>query len=133
MSAYINGNLALEPKTIKKVKVQEHKKTVIKRKTIPMQEKLLYLFTVIVCVIVAGAIIWRYAQIYEMNTRIQKIENEIKTLQIENNKLKLEITKFQDPKKLLKQAQELGLVPSDDLNQVTSGGAGKHPVAMKKE
>lgn len=135
MSAYINGNLAIEQKPAKKAKVQEQKKVVVKRKSIPVQEKLLYLFTVIVCVLVAGAIIWRYAQIYELNTKMQQIESQIKTLQIENNKLKLEITKYQDPKKLLDQAKQLGLVPNEDLNQVTDkrGAAGGDSVAMKKE
>jgi cell division protein FtsL len=135
VSAYINGNLAIEQKPAKKSKVQEQKKVVVKRKSIPVQEKLLYLFTVIVCVLVAGAIIWRYAQIYELNTRMQQIESQIKALQIENNKLKLEITKYQDPKKLLDQAKQLGLVPNEDLNQVTDkrGAAGGDSVAMKKE
>ncbi|MDF2716488.1 MAG: cell division protein FtsL [Paenibacillus sp.] len=135
MSAYINGNLAIEQKPPKKQKVQEQKKVVVKRRTIPVQEKLLYLFTVIVCVLVAGAIIWRYAQIYELNTKMQQIESQIKALQIENNKLKLEITKYQDPKKLLDQAKQLGLVPNEDLNQVTDkkGAAGGDSVAMKKE
>jgi cell division protein FtsL len=135
VSAYINGNLAIEQKPAKKAKVQEQKKVVVKRKSIPVQEKLLYLFTVIVCVLVAGAIIWRYAQIYELNTRMQQIESQIKALQIENNKLKLEITKYQDPKKLLDQAKQLGLVPNEVLNQVTDkrGAAGGDSVAMKKE
>lgn len=135
MSAYINGNLAIEPKPPKKEKAQEHKKVVVKRRTIPVQEKLLYLFTVIVCVLVAGVIIWRYAQIYDLNTRMQKIESEIQTLQIENNKLKLEITKYQDPKKLLDQAKQLGLVPNDELNQVTRSvpNANNDSLAMKKE
>jgi cell division protein FtsL len=135
VSAYINGNLAIEQKPAKKAKGQEQKKVVVKRKSIPVQEKLLYLFTVIVCVLVAGAIIWRYAQIYELNTRMQQIESQIKALQIENNKLKMEITKYQDPKKLLDQAKQLGLVPNEDLNQVTDkrGAAGGDSVAMKKE
>lgn len=124
MSAYINGNLAMEQKPEKKPKAPEQKKVVVKRKTIPVQEKLLYLFTVIVCVLVAGVIIWRYSQIYELNTRMQKIESEIKTLQIENNKLKLEITKFQDPKRLLQMGKSLGLVPNEDLNQVTEKKSG---------
>ncbi|MEF3310355.1 septum formation initiator family protein [Paenibacillus sp. GYB004] len=119
MSAYINGNLAIERKPVKKPKGQDQKKVVVKRKSIPVQEKLLYLFTVIVCVVVAGVIIWRYAQIYELNTRIQKIESEVKALQIENNKLKMEITKYQDPKKLLDQGKSLGLVPNEELHQLT--------------
>lgn len=136
VSAYINGNLAIEPNPTPKKKPQQQKKVVVKRKTIPVQEKLLYLFTVMVCVIVAGAIIWRYAQIYELNTRMQQIESQIKTLQIENNKLKLEITKYQDPKRLLDQAKQLGLVPNEDLNQITADRstlADGDSLALKKE
>ncbi|WP_158606398.1 cell division protein FtsL [Paenibacillus ginsengarvi] len=136
MSAYINGNLAIEQKPVKKPKQkppQEKKKIVVKRKSIPVQEKLLYLFTVIVCVMVAGVIIWRYAQIYELNTRMQKIESQIKVLQLENNKLKLEITKYQDPKRLLDQAKAMGLVPNEELNQITKTVPNNDPLAMKKE
>lgn len=136
MSAYINGNLAIEPNPAPKKKPQQQKKVVVRRKTIPVQEKLLYLFTVLVCVIVAGAIIWRYAQIYELNTRMQQIESQIKTLQIENNKLKLEITKYQDPKRLLDQAKQLGLVPNEDLNQITADRStlsDADSLALKKE
>ncbi|MDF2725775.1 MAG: ftsL [Paenibacillus sp.] len=125
MSAYINGNLAIEQKPVKKPKEQEpKKKVVVRRKTIPAQEKLLYLFTVIICVLVAGVIIWRYAQIYELSTRMQKVESEIKALQVENNRLKLEITKYQDPKRLLDLGKQLGLVPNEDLNQVTDRKSG---------
>ena len=52
------------------------------------------MFGVIVCVIVAGAILFRYAQIYEMNARIQQIEQQIRVLQQENSSLQLEIAKL---------------------------------------
>ncbi|WP_127579629.1 cell division protein FtsL [Paenibacillus koleovorans] len=146
MSAYIHGNLALEPKETRKQQVKETKKTVYRRRPIPVQEKLLYLFTVLVCVVVAGVIIWRYAQIYEMNTRIQMIEKEVKMLQVENNKLKLEISKAQDPKRLQDLANQYGLGPHEDqVNQVNTNtqsaskktdpksGTGKDALAMKTE
>jgi cell division protein FtsL len=144
MSAYIHGNLAVEPKEIRKPQVKETKKTVYRRRPIPVQEKLLYLFTVLICVVVAGVIIWRYAQIYEMNTRIQMIEKEVKVLQVENNKLKLEISKAQDPKRLQDMANQYGLGPNEkQVNQVnpvnpvatkqSDNKSSKTPVAMKTE
>lgn len=144
MSAYIHGNLALEPKENRKPQIKETKKTVYRRRPIPVQEKLLYLFTVLICVVVAGVIIWRYAQIYEMNTRIQMIEKEVKTLQVENNKLKLEISKAQDPKRLQEMANQYGLGPNEkqvnQVNQVnpiatkqTDSHSSKAPVALKTE
>jgi cell division protein FtsL len=109
VSAYIHGNLALEERNQKKVKIRESRKVVYRKKSIPTQEKLLYLFTVAVCVLVAGVIIFRYAQIYEVNTKIQKIEQEIKLLQDENETLKLEVYKLQDPKRLIEAGKALGL------------------------
>jgi cell division protein FtsL len=109
VSAYIHGNLALEERNQKKVKIRESRKVVYRKKSIPTQEKLLYLFTVALCVLVAGVIIFRYAQIYEVNTKIQKIEQEIKLLQDENETLKLEVYKLQDPKRLIEAGKALGL------------------------
>jgi cell division protein FtsL len=120
---YTNGNLAIESNPVKRTNQETRKKTVVRKKSIPVAEKLLYLFTVIVCVVVAGAIIWRYSQIYEMNTRIQKIEAQMKQLQIENNRLKMEVSKLQDPKHLLDQAKSFGLLPNDEVNQVMASGS----------
>ncbi|MEB3100637.1 cell division protein FtsL [Ferviditalea candida] len=114
MAAYIHGNLAVEERTGKKVRVREKRSVVYRSKALPLQEKLLYLLTMVVCVVLAGLIIWRYAQIYEVNTKIQKIENQIETLQNENKKLKLEVNRLQDPKRLIEKAKELGLRPSNE-------------------
>jgi cell division protein FtsL len=79
-----------------------------------------------------------------MNTRIQMIEKEVKTLQVENNKLKLEISKAQDPKRLQDLANQYGLGPHENqVNQVTQSNSiatkkadpssVKTPVALKTE
>mgnify|MGYP001131286804 CR=1 FL=1 len=137
MSAYINGNLARERKPAEASPAKSAARSATRRKSIPAQEKLLYLFTVAVCVIVAGAVIWRYAQIYELNARIQNIENEIKALQIENNKLRLEINKYYDPKRLQDEAAKYGLGPNErQLSQLTPSRSepnnGDSSVALNK-
>ncbi len=116
MTAYMHGNLAVEERQPeRRVKIRETKKTVYRKTAIPAQEKLLYLFTIIICVVVAGVIIWRYAQIYEVNTRIQQIEHQIEQLEVENTTLKLEIAKLQDPDRLIQKGVELGLTfPTDE-------------------
>jgi cell division protein FtsL len=114
MSAYIHGNLAVdEKKTLKQPekKVRETTKTVVRKKSIPMQEKLLYLFTIVVCVVVAGFIIFRYAQIYEMNVQMQKINKEIELLKQENIKLETKIAQLQNPQIIEEKAKELGFLP----------------------
>lgn len=114
MPAYIHGNLAVEQKSGQKVSIKETKKIVYRSKSLPVQEKLLYLFTVLVCVAVASLIIWRYAQIYEMNTRIMKLETDIQTLQAENSVLKRTVDKLSSPDRLRDEAKKWGMVPTDE-------------------
>jgi len=114
MPAYIQGNLALDPKTKPKVRIKETTKVVYRSKALPVQEKMLYLFTVVLCVIVAGVIIWRYAQIYEMNANILKMQKEISQIQAENSALKQEVEKLQSAETLKQKAAELGLGPADE-------------------
>lgn len=112
MAAYIHGNLAVEERqgSSQRVKIKETRKIVYRASRLPTQEKLLYLFTVLVCVVVAGFVIWRYAQIYQMNTRIHKVENQIAKLEAENSALKEKLSKMMDPELYKKEAPQLGLV-----------------------
>ncbi|MEK8129715.1 cell division protein FtsL [Paenibacillus filicis] len=119
MPAYMHGNLAVEQRTEQqqKPKVQETKRVVYRRKTLPLQEKLLYLFTVAICVVVAGVIIFRYAQIYEMSSQIRTIEQKITKLESENSILKQKLDAAIEPHRMLEQAKELGFSTADP-NQV---------------
>lgn len=115
MPAYIHGSLAVEQSTEKKkVTVKETKKIVYRNKTLPVQEKLLYLFTILICVAVASLIIWRYAQIYEMNTKILKLETDIQMLQADNSVLKHKVESLSNPDRLRQEALKLGMVPPED-------------------
>jgi cell division protein FtsL len=112
MAAYIHGNLAVDERqsASSRVKIKETRKIVYRASRLPTQEKLLYLFTVLICVVVAGTVIWRYAQIYQMNTRIHKVENQIVRLEAENSALKEKLSKMMDPELYKKEAPQLGLM-----------------------
>ncbi|GGI43339.1 hypothetical protein GCM10008018_01570 [Paenibacillus marchantiophytorum] len=117
MPSYIQGNLALDQKRTvakPKVKIKEITKVVYRNKSLPTQEKMLYLFTVVLCVIVAGVIIWRYAAIYQMNTSILKMQSEIKEIQAQNSALKQEVEKLQSPDRLKGEATRLGFNLQDE-------------------
>jgi cell division protein FtsL len=114
MPAYIQGNLAVERKPTQTVKVKETKKVVYRNKSLPFQEKLIYLFTVLLCVVVAGVIIWRYAQIYQINADIQKMQQEVRQIQAENSALKQEVEKLQSPERMKQKAKEFGMVPMEE-------------------
>ncbi|WP_281888134.1 septum formation initiator family protein [Paenibacillus sp. YYML68] len=126
MPAYIHGNLAVEQRTEspRKVKVKETKRVVYRSKSLPMQEKLLYLFTVVICVIVAGTIIWRYAQIYEMSASIKAIEQQVAKLEAENSILKQKLDAALEPHRMLEQAKQLGFSTAEP-GQVKNEGAAK--------
>jgi len=114
--AYVNGNLALQPKRKPEQKevIRETKKVVIKRKSLPVKEKLLYLFTVIVCVVVAGIIISRYAHIYDMNLHIKQMNTEHQTLNVELAELKRQVEMLNDPERIRKLAESQGMVNNSD-------------------
>lgn len=120
MAAYVRGNLAVEERQsqTQRVKMKETRKVVYRASRLPMQEKLLYLFTVVICVVVAGTVIWRYAQIYQMNTRIHNIEKQITRLEAENNALKEKMSKMMNPELYLKEAAQIDLVPITDADFV---------------
>jgi cell division protein FtsL len=116
MPAYIHGSSATQPRTAPntKVTIKETKRIVYRNKSLPVQEKLLYLFTVLVCVAVASLIIWRYAQIYDMNTRIMDLESRTEKLQAENSVLKHKVESLSSPDRLRTEAGKFGLVPPED-------------------
>ncbi|MBM6385729.1 hypothetical protein [Paenibacillus sp. 7523-1] len=96
--AYTRGNLAVKEKaTQERVTQQRYKETtkVVTRRTgLPAREKFLYLMTLIVCIVIGGALMWRYAHIYDLNKQAQstlsetrKAEKTIADLQVEKERL----------------------------------------------
>lgn len=110
MGTYMHGSLAIDDRRHEQstTRVRETRKVVLQRHSVPAREKLLYLFTILICVIVAGLVIFRSAQIYEMNTKIQNIEKEIARLELENKALILSIRQLQEPNKLYEIGIQLG-------------------------
>jgi cell division protein FtsL len=112
------GNLALRPE-----RVQEEKKvqpassrTTQKAKppqqrAIPIGEKLLYLLTIGLVVFVAGFIIFRYAQIYQINGEIQATKKNYEQIIEQNKEQQREVERLNDPNRIKDMAiNELGMV-----------------------
>ena len=133
--AYVNGNLALQPKRKPDQKQQnfrETRKVVVKRKSIPVQEKLLYMFTILVCVVVAGVIIMRYAQIYQMDLEIKNLTKKQTQMEVDMVELKKQVALNSSPGQIREKAIQLGYVdPEDEPIKVNT--TAKEPIAMKKE
>lgn len=117
MAAYIHGNLATQERYEQKNNNvnRETRRVVRVKHRLSAREKLLYLFTILICVVATGTIIYHYAQIYEVNTKIQNIEKEIAILEQENQSLMLTVRKLQDPKRLNEIGVQMGFVPVEEV------------------
>lgn len=132
------GNLALRPERAPEEKVRQlpktntntHNNKVIHRRSIPIGEKLLYLFTIALVVFVAGFIIFRYAQIYQINGQIQKTNNTYEQTVQHMNELQREVERLSDPKRIKDMAIKAGMVPVPGGITVTSKND-QNAVAMK--
>ncbi|MGF9698800.1 MULTISPECIES: hypothetical protein [Paenibacillus] len=118
--AYTRGNLAVKEKaTQERVTQQRYKETtkVVTRRTgLPAREKFLYLMTLMICIVIGGALMWRYAHIYDLNKQAQvtlsemrEAEKTIADLQVEKEKLN---------NLVIENARELGYVEASDKDVI---------------
>lgn len=109
------GNLALRPERVQEEKVQQIPKTqtskVTRRRSIPIGEKLLYMFTIAVIVFIAGFIIFRYAQIYQINSEIQTKNKTYQQTSEQMKELQREVERLSDPKLIVDKATAQGMRP----------------------
>lgn len=133
MSAYIHGSLAVDDRRNDNAQPERQRgiaKTVVRAKSLPTGEKLLYLFAVVVFCGVAALIAYRYAMTFELNSQMVKMEAEIRQLEEENAALRNEVAKLQEPMRLYEMGYQLGLVPQSELPAVAEAGRGGGAVAM---
>ncbi|MEF2245578.1 MULTISPECIES: cell division protein FtsL [unclassified Paenibacillus] len=134
--AYVNGNLALQPKRKENDQEEvyrETRKVVVKRKSLPVGEKLLYLFTIVLCVTVAAVIIFRYTQIYDMNMNMKKLNTQYQTLNVEMEELKRQVEMLSDPERIRKMAEMQGMATKlDGINVKTSSSGDAVKSAMRE-
>jgi cell division protein FtsL len=109
------GNLALRPERVQEERVQPKQTTqrskVTRRRSIPIGEKLLYLFTIAVVVLIAGFVIFRYAQIYQINGEIQTKNKMYQQTSEQMKELQREVERLSDPKLIVEKATALGMRP----------------------
>lgn len=132
--AYVNGNLALQPKRKqdRQPEIKEKKRVVVTRKSLPVQEKLLYMFTVVICVIVAGVIISRYAQIYSMNLEIKQLNSDYQAVNVELEDLKKQVEMLSDPERIRKLAETQGMVSTMEGGIMVNTGGDEVTSAMRE-
>ncbi|MCD9024437.1 cell division protein FtsL [Cohnella silvisoli] len=129
------GNLALRPERIQEEKVQQtqttHRSKVTRRRSIPIGEKLLYLFTIAVVVVVAGFIIFRYAQIYQINAQIQVKNKTYEQTSEQMKELQREVERLSDPKLIVEKATAQGMRPIANNGITVTSKEGQTAMADK--
>lgn len=108
------GSLATAPKT--KSGKRRVTRKVIRRKGLPVREKLLYLGTILVFVLISSFVLSRHVELLEIHYNIQKMEQQIAELEGENSSLESQVRKLSEPDRIREQAERLGM--SYDGNRV---------------
>lgn len=118
--AYNYGNLAVAPKRKEREEyvIREKKTKVVRKKPIPVKEKLTYLFVVFLCVTIASLIIYRYTEIYKLNLQAKQINTEMQEMTIEVQQLQREVQTLKEPERIRKFAESQGMVSNLDTGIV---------------
>jgi len=131
------GNLALRPERVEEQKVkpvtrqQPERPRAPRRRQLPIGEKLLYLFTIAAVAFVAGLIIFRYAQIYQVNGELQTTNKALEQAAEQTKELQREVERLSDPNKIRERAIENGFVPlsgaSIEASKIDQNAVAKKP------
>lgn len=129
--AYVNGNLAMKPnrKRQEQVVIRETTKKVTRRKALPVKEKVLYLFTVVLFTVAASVLLFRYAQIYDINLHIKQMNSEIKATNIELQQLERDVQTLSNPIRIREIAEAQGMVNGLDSGIVLRSESEKSKTA----
>ncbi|WP_274651861.1 cell division protein FtsL [Paenibacillus humicola] len=132
--AYVNGNLALQPKRKpgQKNAYKETKKTVVRRKSLPVQEKLLFLFTIVVFVVVLFVIISRSAQVYQTNLKVVQLNTKYQTLQGQIKDLQQQVQALNNPERIQDIATQEGMSADLDSSIKVKTDDGETATAMNR-
>lgn len=132
--AYNYGNLAVKPKRKEQQDyvIRETRKKVVKRRSIPVAEKLLYLVTIFGIVIVASVIISKYAELYDISLHIKQVNTEMQGMQLEVQQLQREVQTLNNPERIRQFAEEHGMTSSTESGIVVKKSSALQGTAKLK-
>lgn len=118
--AYTRGNLAVKERVQEQQaqpkRYTETTKVVTRRTGLPAREKLLYLITVVVCVVVVSIMVGRYVNIYDLNKQTQSVEQ--KTVTANKEIAVLDVQKEKLENEIVAKARELGYIEQNSDREV---------------
>ncbi|MCQ4086110.1 hypothetical protein [Saccharibacillus sp. JS10] len=112
--AQTRGNLAIREREKQQTSQQYRQKTTVvtRRAELPMREKMLYLTSVMIAVVLCSIVAWRYVHIYDLNHQIASVQTQ--TNQINKNIAQSEREKQELRETIVPQALAMGLVQATD-------------------
>ncbi|WP_145323184.1 hypothetical protein [Paenibacillus xylanexedens] len=118
--AYTRGNLAVKEKAsqerVTQQRYKETTKVVTRRTGLPAREKILYLITLVAVILVGGALMSRYAHIYDLNKQAQATISEVKGY--EKTIADLQVEKETLNNQVIENAKQLGYVEASDKDVI---------------
>lgn len=115
MTTRTNGNLAYKYQENNQYINQRKTKISKKKSSMPIGEKLFYIFSVLFVVTLSSIVISGYAQIAEYNYSIQKTKQSISELNLQTEHLQTEIADLSSPDRIIKIAtDELGMSMNEE-------------------
>ncbi|WP_336761883.1 hypothetical protein [Paenibacillus sp. USHLN196] len=118
--AYTRGNLAVKEKAsqerVTQQRYKETTKVVTRRTGLPAREKILYLITLVAVILVGGALMSRYAHIYDLNKQAQATILEVKGF--EKTIADLQVEKETLNNQVIENAKQLGYVEASDKDVI---------------
>ncbi|MFC4076539.1 cell division protein FtsL [Salinithrix halophila] len=103
-----NTSVAYQLESQPKVAAQRESRPL--RRGLPAGEKILYLFSVIICVALASLVLSRYAAVAELNVKLQKVEQETVQLQDTNQQLESEQKELKSGERIRRYAEDKGMI-----------------------
>lgn len=114
--AYTRGNLAVKEKTQERgyqsQRYRETTKVVTRKSSLPVREKLLYMFTIMFCVAVMGGLLWQNGNLYSIKRDMYNLNSEMQKLNAEMNELTIQKEKLEE--RIPEEAAKLGYTASDE-------------------
>ncbi len=123
---YVRGNTAVKPQRkyddIKKDKQRKNQRNNKKKKLATLQKKKKINSTIQVALVIfvlGVATIWRDTKVYNLQTQIGNISNEIKVVNNENEALRVDLLKHSSLKGIEEKAKsKLGMIPPAKADKV---------------
>ncbi|SMO48219.1 cell division protein FtsL [Melghirimyces algeriensis] len=107
------GNTAIAYQPEPQPRILPKKKKRVQRKELPAREKILYMVSIVIFVVLASGILSRYAEVAELHMELQKMERQTAQLEEGNKHLQKKKNELRSADRIRQFAREKGMVMAE--------------------